>query len=424
MCAYIRNPLKAQILKDLSGTSTTWFQQLWLQVQYKKIRSFVICAVYRPPDCHVSCFEDFLKPSSTHALSLNKPVIILGDLNYNLLQQNPDGLSLLNFVSELNLEQLITSPTRTTEFSESLIDVVISSTPDLVQESGVIETCISDHFSVYMVLNLKLPKQPRSYITVRSFKNYNPMLFTADLVSKHETLLQSIFTESDVNSKLSILNDALLSTLQTHAPVKTIRVRNRPCPYITQNIKDLMAHRDQLHREFKFSRDIGDWSTYKNARQSVKIALKNAEKEYVRGEVLAHKNNTTSLWKIINRCIPSKERKIQCYSKDSKFKEIGWLPVKEHLLFKDLVMIYKCANGLAPTYLRDLFLKRKELNNHGTRNNEALHIPLFSTATGQRSFRYRAVGLWNSLDNELKKLPLATFKIKLKELLLSRYFET
>jgi hypothetical protein len=144
------------------------------------------------------------------------------------------------------------------------------------------------------------------------------MLFTADLVSKHETLLQSIFTESDVNSKLSILNDALLSTLQTHAPVKTIRVRNRPCPYITQNIKDLIAHRDQLHRKFKFSRDVGDWMTYKNARQLVKIALKNSEKEYVRGEVLAHKNNTTSLWKIINRCIPSKERKIQCYSKDSE----------------------------------------------------------------------------------------------------------
>ena len=33
----------------------------------------------------------------------------------------------------------------------------------------------------------------------------------------------------------------------------------------------------------------------------------------------------------------------------------------------------------------------------------------------------RAVGLWNSLDNELKKLPLATFKIKLKEFLLNRY---
>jgi hypothetical protein len=48
------------------------------------------------------------------------------------------------------------------------------------------------------------------------------------------------------------------------------------------------------------------WTSYKNARQSVKIVLKNAEKEYVRGEVLAHKDNTISLWKIISRCIPSR----------------------------------------------------------------------------------------------------------------------
>ena len=128
MCAYIRSPLKAHILKNLSGTTTTWFQQLWLEVQYKKNRSFVICVVYSPSDCHVSCFEDHLKPSLTCALSLNKPVIILGDLNCNLLQENPDSLSLSNFASEMNLKQLITSPTRITEFSRSLIDVIMTST--------------------------------------------------------------------------------------------------------------------------------------------------------------------------------------------------------------------------------------------------------------------------------------------------------
>jgi hypothetical protein len=69
-------------------------------------------------------------------------------------------------------------------------------------------------------------------------------------------------------------------------------------------------------------------------------------------------------------------------------KDIGWLPVKEHLLFKDLVMIYKCINSLAPTYLCDLFLKRKELNNRATRNNEALHIPLFSTTTANRTKKF------------------------------------
>ena len=317
VCAYIRSPLRAHILKNLSGTSTTWFQQLWLQVQYKKIRSFIICVVYRPPDCQVSCFEDYLKPSSTCALSFNKPIIILGDLNCNLLQTNPDGLSLLSFASEMNLKQLITSPTRITETSISLIDVVMTSTPDLVHESGVINTSISDHFPVYMVLNTKLPKQPPSYITVRSYKNYDPTLFTADLVSKYDTLLQSIFTVNEVNLKLSKFNEALLSTLQIHAPVKTIRVRNRPVPYVTQSIKDLITHRDQLHQQFKLSRDVTDWSSYKNAKQSVKIALKKAEENYVRGEVFAHKNNTASLWKIINRSIPTKDKTIQCYSKAS-----------------------------------------------------------------------------------------------------------
>ena len=105
-------------------------------------------------------------------------------------------------------------------------------------------------------------------------------------------------------------------------------------------------------------------------------------------------------------------------------RNIGWLPVKEHLLYRDLVMIYKCMNGPTPRYLCDLFHKRSELNNRFTRNNEALHIPLCSTTTGQRSFRYRAVGLWNSLENDLKKLPLVTFKTKLKEFLLNRYFST
>ena len=56
--------------------------------------------------------------------------------------------------------------------------------------------------------------------------------------------------------------------------------------------------------------------SYRNARQPVKIALKKAEKEYVRGKVSAHKNNAASLWKIINRSSPTKERPIQCYSQD------------------------------------------------------------------------------------------------------------
>ena len=60
-------------------------------------------------------------------------------------------------------------------------------------------------------------------------------------------------------------------------------------------------------------------------------------------------------------------------------------------------MTCKCMNSLAAKYLCDLFHKRIELNNHVTRNNKALIINHNKT----KSFRSRAVGLWNSLDKSL-----------------------
>jgi hypothetical protein len=38
-----------------------------------------------------------------------------------------------------------------------------------------------------------------------------------------------------------------------------------------------------------------------------------------------------------------------------KLQELNWLPVKEHLLFRDTVLMYKCINNLAPPYLCNKF---------------------------------------------------------------------
>ena len=47
---------------------------------------------------------------------------------------------------ETNLNQLITTPNRITDTSESLIDVIITSTCHLVNESGVMDTTISEQY--------------------------------------------------------------------------------------------------------------------------------------------------------------------------------------------------------------------------------------------------------------------------------------
>ena len=150
---------------------------------------------------------------------------------------------------------------------------------------------------------------------MRSYKNYEPVSFAVDLASKSDQLLK-VFQEVNVNSKLQIFNDVLSSTLEVHAPVKSIRICSRPCPYVTSEIKKLMASRDELHRRFNQTRDTDVWQAYKESRNIVKTTLKNAEKDYVRDEVLAHKDNPGSLWKVINNSIPSKEKRTPLYSKD------------------------------------------------------------------------------------------------------------
>ena len=82
-------------------------------------------------------------------------------------------------------------------------------------------------------------------------------------------------------------------------------------------------------------------------------------------------------------------------------------------------MAYKCLNNLAPSYLANKFTKRSDIHNSQIRNNYCLNIPSYKTTTGQRTFRYRAVKIWNDIDDELKKIQeLKVFKKKLKEHLL------
>ena len=56
--------------------------------------------------------------------------------------------------------------------------------------------------------------------------------------------------------------------------------------------------------------------TIVTARNQVKATLKNAEKDYYTSEVLKNKNNSGSLWNVINNCIPSKDRNMLTHAKD------------------------------------------------------------------------------------------------------------
>ena len=209
----------------------------------------------------------------------------------------------------MNLKQLITKPTRITATTQSLLDVILVSSNNSVRDSGVIHRPISDHSIVFVKLKVKKPKTTPQYITTRSYNKYNADLFVTDLAKEADSLL-TIFDQTDVDSKLNILNDTLQSVLSLHAPVKQIKLRSRPCPFVNQEIKDLMRSRDLLLKQFIQSRQDTEWINFKHSRDLVKKKLQEAERDHTFEEVTANKNNSGSLWKIFNchcfkNCVPN-----------------------------------------------------------------------------------------------------------------------
>ena len=94
---------------------------------------------------------------------------------------------------------------------------------------------------------------------------------------------------------------------------------------------------------------------------------------------------------------------------------LNWLPVKNQLYFRDAVLAFKCMSGLAPGYLSDQLITRSSIRDRKTRNSQMLNIPLFRFATGQKTFHYRIVNIWNNLDNNTKlTIDVNSFRISLE----------
>ena len=111
MCVYIRTSrmAKAKVLKELCAISDSKF---WLEIQHKKLKVVLLCVVYRPPDCSVSCFGDDFMENYMHALTFSKEIFVTGDQNWYILSDCSEAHSLGDLCDSLNLTQPIKTPAR------------------------------------------------------------------------------------------------------------------------------------------------------------------------------------------------------------------------------------------------------------------------------------------------------------------------
>ncbi len=100
-------------------------------------------------------------------------------------------------------------------------------------------------------------------------------------------------------------------------------------------------------------------------------------------------------------------------------RSLHWLPLKERIEYKIILLTHQTLKGLTPAYLNDL-LVAKPVHRASLRSNNLslLDIPRSSTPTyGDRAFCVAAPTLWNNLPQSIRSIDsLELFKQKLKTL--------
>ena len=104
-------------------------------------------------------------------------------------------------------------------------------------------------------------------------------------------------------------------------------------------------------------------------------------------------------------------------------KYLHWLPIKQRIKYKTLLLVFKSLNNLAPSYLRNK-LTLKSQNSLRSSNQKLLIIPKKRLKSyGDRSFSTAGPKFWNALPNDMRQMTsLEPFKSRLKTYLFTEAF--
>ena len=232
----------------------------------------------------------------------NKECILLGDINCNYLVSS-DHKEIKSILASIGLKQLISSPTRITRESKTLIDVICSNEPHNIHSVKVIPAGLSDHELIGCALKLNNVKFNPRIITCRNFTNYDQKLFCDDLNSVN---FDDVFSSSCVNKAWTFFRNVLQQCIDKHAPLISKKVKGRLCPWLTQDVKREMNLRDGLLRKARQTNRENDWSSYKRQRNRVSALVKKCKNVYNRDLLNGCADSPNKFWAAIKNLYPTK----------------------------------------------------------------------------------------------------------------------
>ena len=296
---YISNDTRYDRRLDLENDK---IQCIWI-VLCKSSKNVLVCWMYRPPNGSRYLPDDSndqLRDMLSLATRDDKEIIMLGYVNVNYLvkNNNKDFKEILNL---LGLKQLVKEATRICDTTKTLIDIIASNKPELIRCTEVLPSDFSDHELIDCIRKLNHLKFQPKEIKCRDYSRYNHQEMNRDILNADWS---DFYNTNDVNTALNAFYQIACAIFDQYAPLITKRVKSKPAPWLTPQIKAVMNDRDKLMRKYRKSKSDFDKREYQNKRNRVNILLRKAIADYNKELLMENSNDTDSFWKTLKLLYP------------------------------------------------------------------------------------------------------------------------
>jgi hypothetical protein len=177
--------------------------------------------------------------------------------------------------------------------SETTIDVILcknSVIPSLYGKLTVPD--LSAHQLLYMFYPIEVPIKVSQFVNIRDYNISSEELINDALTGKWTNMIPYI----NINFKVDVLNQELLSIWNKHAPPKTIRTNNVKSRWITKEIIGYISQRNSARRIWSQTKSTSNWNKYVALKKNVKQMTKFSMRRHLHTFIGAGCNSMRALW--------------------------------------------------------------------------------------------------------------------------------
>ena len=269
-------------------------EHLFIELMFSHTK--ILLGVYYSPSLTVDYFESLeillerLTPSYEHS-------VIMGDFNTCLLKNDSRAGRLKAVINSTNMHILPLSSTHSfPNCTPSLLDLILVSSIDHVELHGQCNAAaFSYHDLIFLSYKVKPPKAKSRILLQRNFTGMDLERLREDA---EKIKWNMVYEQSTIELQVSVFNSLIIQLYDTHAPIRPVRVKHLPAPWLTDGIKKLQEKKNNAKTKYKNDSSDINREKYVKARNRCNRVCRDNQRRHIHKSVV-EEDNPEKVWNFL-----------------------------------------------------------------------------------------------------------------------------